>query len=323
MKSLILTAGHGTRFQPYTDKLAKPAIEFLTLPMMMYSRYYAEVLQSEHIAYNLHHLPDTVKQANNHYPNNNIQCLYSDETQKLLDSGGGIKKALKSFYPDEDSVFVSNGDNICLIEDEELLKAQQEHQKGQCDVTIIVGKHPDAGTQLSALYADTNLSLKDKGLNRSQTWTPYHYLGMMFFNSKSLRHMPEGAFSLFDDGLLPNLKTLKVKLHVVNDYLWFETGNPHDYLNATAKCIEAISDSHSKYGKKLIKILKKYNPDLQLTFTDHSKVLSLSKLKDCSTEGFVAIGHNCSINNSRLKNCIVQSGTVINEQNLENTLVMS
>lgn len=322
MNSLILTAGFGNRFKPYTEQMAKPAIEFLTLPMLMYSRFYAEVLGSESIAFNLHHLPDSVKSANETFKNSKLQFHYSDETNQLLDSGGGITKALGQFYPEDSSVFVSNGDNICLIDEAELLSAKQFHQKQDCDVTILVGEHPKAGLELSALYADSKGQLQDKGLNKSKDLKPFHYLGMMFFNSKIIPQLPRGAFSLFDDGLLPNKKDLKIQLYPIKDYLWFETGNPHDYLTASFECMDHIFNKDSAYGALLKKIIKFYRPNLTFEKSESSCVITGSELNHSSVEGFVVIGDNCHIQNSQLKNCVIQSGAVIEEQNLDNTLVL-
>ncbi|MCH2534834.1 MAG: hypothetical protein MK008_10370 [Bdellovibrionales bacterium] len=322
MNSLILTAGYGNRFKPYTDKLAKPAIEFLTLPMLMYSRYYAEVLQSNSITFNLHHLAETVQSANKQFKNPNINFHYSDETKELLDSGGGITNALKQFYPKDSCVFVSNGDNICLINEGELLKAKQFHEQQSCDVTIMVGKHPQAGLSLSALYADHKGQLQDKGLNRSKDLSPYHFLGMMFFNSKIIPQLPNEAFSLFDDGLLPQRDHLKIQLYVLSDYLWFETGNPEDYLKASFSCMKHMSDTNSNFGALLKKIIKSYRPNVSFSNSDQSLVLSCSELKNSSTEGVVVVGDNCHIDNSHLKNCVIHSEAVIEGQSLDNTFVL-
>ena len=46
---LSLSAGFGTRMQPYTNRIAKPAIEFLTVPMLGYSLFYLEALELEKV----------------------------------------------------------------------------------------------------------------------------------------------------------------------------------------------------------------------------------------------------------------------------------
>ena len=145
---------------------------------------------------------------------------------------------------------------------------------------------------------------------------------MMFFNSKIIPQLPRGAFSLFDDGLLPNKKDLKIQLYPIKDYLWFETGNPHDYLTASFECMDHIFNKDSAYGALLKKIIKFYRPNLTFEKSESSCVITGSELNHSSVEGFVVIGDNCHIQNSQLKNCVIQSGAVIEEQNLDNTLVL-
>lgn len=321
MNSLILTAGQGRRFEPYTKLLAKPAIEFLTLPMLMYSRYYAEALSSKSIIYNLHHLPQTIKAANDQFKNNDLKFYYSDESQKLLDSGGGITKALSTFCPTDSSVFVSNGDNICIIAPDELQKAQLWHQNNKHDITLIVGSHSDAGTKLSALYADPDFNLKDKGLNRSDQFIAYHYLGMMFFNAEISEKLPTQAFSLFDEGLLPNLQKFNIKLYVVDSYLWYETGNPKDYLKATQSCLGHLKNKDT-HGQVLQSILNKYRPELSYELSSTGLNLSGSKLVNSKVSGFTVIGFECDIYNSQLKNSVMQSGAKLSGKSTEDTIII-
>lgn len=324
MNSLILTAGKGTRFKPHTDSLAKPAIEFLSLPMMMYSRYYAEeCLGSKTVIFNLHHLPKTIKAVNNSFNGSEASLLYSDETSKLLDSGGGIKQAVNQHFKNDKSVFISNGDNICIIKPEDLKKSLQLHNENDNDLTILVGRHSEAGSTLSALYADQDLNLKDKGIEKSSKLQPYHYLGMMFLNSRLLKLMPEGAFSLFDDGLLPQLTKLKIKLYVVDQYLWFETGNPKDFLEATKECLNHIRQQ-TEFGKQLEKMIKTYRSNVDFKFSDSHQIVTCSPeaLKNNSIEGFAVIGSNCSISNCHLNNCVVQSNAHISQKDITNSFVL-
>ena len=62
-KALVLCAGLGTRLQPYTNKRAKPAIEFFGLPMLGYSLYPMIRMGIQQFVVNTHHLPETINTA--------------------------------------------------------------------------------------------------------------------------------------------------------------------------------------------------------------------------------------------------------------------
>ena len=57
MKAMLLSAGYGNRFKPHTNKVAKPAIPFLNIPMLGYPIYYLEQIGIEKLAINTHYLP--------------------------------------------------------------------------------------------------------------------------------------------------------------------------------------------------------------------------------------------------------------------------
>ncbi|MEK6556075.1 MAG: sugar phosphate nucleotidyltransferase, partial [Bdellovibrionota bacterium] len=93
MKAMILTAGLGTRFRPHTDKLAKPALPFLNIPLMGYSLFHLESLGIKDLVLNLHHLPQTIRavaaqcttqgslSSNSNPP---YKIHFSDETSMIL-----------------------------------------------------------------------------------------------------------------------------------------------------------------------------------------------------------------------------------------------
>ncbi|MCB0350245.1 MAG: hypothetical protein KDD38_03620 [Bdellovibrionales bacterium] len=107
MNALMLSAGLGTRFRPVTDRVAKPAIPFLNVPLLGYSLYYLENLFSENLGVgindkscrlenlvlNTHHLPASVEGAANCLTHGqDYRVLFSFEPE-ILGSGGGILKA--------------------------------------------------------------------------------------------------------------------------------------------------------------------------------------------------------------------------------------
>jgi MurNAc alpha-1-phosphate uridylyltransferase len=101
MKAMIFSAGLGTRFKPWTDKHPKPLAVINGKSLLQRNVEYLQQYGIKDIIINVHHFPEQVIEAiqNNKGWGSNITI--SDETDFLLDTGGGLLKAKDFFTPDE------------------------------------------------------------------------------------------------------------------------------------------------------------------------------------------------------------------------------
>jgi MurNAc alpha-1-phosphate uridylyltransferase len=105
---IILAAGLGTRMRPLTDNQCKPMIEIMGKPLIFYVIDMCFKAGIEKIIINYHYKPQSlIDYINNNYYN---QIILSDETELLLDSGGGVLQA--STYTNDEEFFVINADCI-------------------------------------------------------------------------------------------------------------------------------------------------------------------------------------------------------------------
>lgn len=111
-QSMILAAGKGTRMGAISDSLPKPLVPVNGTPMI--DRALAQIGRARLFptVVNVHHLADRLEEHLAPYIADG-RVIISDERGGLLETGGGVKKALH--YADPDAPFtVINGDAIWL-----------------------------------------------------------------------------------------------------------------------------------------------------------------------------------------------------------------
>lgn len=109
MKALIFAAGLGTRLKPLTDNTPKALVKVAGRPMLQMLIENLKQQDINEFVINIHHFGRQIiefLEANNNF---GCQIEISDERDKLLDTGGGLKKAEK-FLKDEACFLVHNAD---------------------------------------------------------------------------------------------------------------------------------------------------------------------------------------------------------------------
>jgi MurNAc alpha-1-phosphate uridylyltransferase len=94
---MILAAGLGTRMRPITETLPKPLVEVAGKPLIAYSLEALDRIGVTSIVANVHYLAPMLTKWLKDWPG--AEIAISDETETLLDSGGGIVKALPQLGP--------------------------------------------------------------------------------------------------------------------------------------------------------------------------------------------------------------------------------
>ncbi len=93
---MILAAGLGTRMQPITLKIPKPLIKVASRSLLERAIDLLVNHGIEEIVINVHHFPDQIENFINN-KNYKIKIKIADERNLLLNTGGGILHATKSF----------------------------------------------------------------------------------------------------------------------------------------------------------------------------------------------------------------------------------
>jgi NDP-sugar pyrophosphorylase family protein len=135
MKAMIFAAGLGTRLLNETSNKPKALVEVGGKTLLQHT---IEKLKNEgvtEIVVNVHHFSEKIKT----FLNENdfgIKIHISDETEKLLDTGGGLKKAT-AFFTGNEPVIIHNVD---IINNLSLKKTAEFHKKSGALATVVVRK---------------------------------------------------------------------------------------------------------------------------------------------------------------------------------------
>ena len=133
-QAMIFAAGLGTRLKPLTDTMPKALVPVAGEPLLWHVIMKLKGAGYERIVVNVHHFADQIidyLHANNGF---GLDIRISDEREQLLETGGGIKKALPLFDP-ESPILIHNVDilsNLDLLQlpmDAPLLVVSQRKTK--------------------------------------------------------------------------------------------------------------------------------------------------------------------------------------------------
>lgn len=134
MQAMIFAAGLGTRLRPLTDTMPKALVKVEGRTLLEHTVTRLKDAGAERIVVNVHHFASQITdflRANNNF---GIDIRVSDETEMLLDTGGGIRKAAKLFEPSE-PVLIHNVDIMSNVD----LRSFYDDSRS-ADATLLVSK---------------------------------------------------------------------------------------------------------------------------------------------------------------------------------------
>lgn len=108
MQAMIFAAGLGTRLRPLTDKIPKALVEVDGKPLLEHVILKLRESGFNSIVVNVHHFSNQIIDYLNSH-DFGVSVRISDETDELLDTGGGLRHASHLFDPNE-QILIHNVD---------------------------------------------------------------------------------------------------------------------------------------------------------------------------------------------------------------------
>ena len=114
-QAMIFAAGLGTRLKPLTDTMPKALVRVGGQPLIWHVIQKLKQSGYERIVVNVHHFAGQIVDYLKANDNFGLDIRISDETSQLLETGGGIKKALPLFDPSE-PILIHNVDILSNLD---------------------------------------------------------------------------------------------------------------------------------------------------------------------------------------------------------------
>ena len=126
-RSMIFAAGLGTRFKPWTDEYPKALAMVNGKSLLQRNIEYLQTYGVRDVVVNVHHFPEQVVKAiaeNNGWGSN---IIISDESDELLETGGGLLKA-RQLLPTDKPFYSVNVDILTNLNLNKLRAFHDEHK---------------------------------------------------------------------------------------------------------------------------------------------------------------------------------------------------
>jgi len=226
MRAMILAAGLGTRLKPLTDSIPKALVRVKdhTLLELQINKLKAEGF--DHIIINVHHFAEQIKyylKQNNFF---NCSIEISDESQKLLDTGGGLKKA-SHFFSDGNPFLVYNVDILSNIN---LKKLKEYHLASSGIATLAIQKRNSSRKFLfdekMKLCGWMNEKAGEKKITRDgqSKLFPYSFSGVQIVDPRIFKYFPDKDVFTLVELYLSAAQKEKIIGYAHNEDEWIDLG---------------------------------------------------------------------------------------------------
>lgn len=234
--AMLMAAGLGTRLKPFTDLVPKPMLPLMGVPMAQFAVDMLAQAQVENIVANIHHLPELSKEGfkSLELPQS-CKIQISDESQLLLGSAGGAKKALPLLGAGP--FYWVNADVLCEVDLEELKKRHFElKEKFGVHLTITVfPEGPEPGAYREILYNDQGLVT---GLTEPVKKRPF-FASVAIVEPEALAGVPSGPAEFVPTIFLPAILAQKAGVYLASG-AWSDVGSPALWYETHIKLMDQI-----------------------------------------------------------------------------------
>jgi len=254
---MILSAGYGTRLWPLTEDRTKPAIPILGKPLVGYVAEYLARNGCDEIVVNLHHRPESVRNALGDGGRFGVKLHYIEEPV-ILGTSGAMDNARALL--DGETFVVVNGK---IITDIDLHAAFETHRRSQALATLVlmpnVGRErftvvETQGGLLRGFGGMANLKKPGGGEGEGEgeeeeEEVPLMFTGIQILEPGIFDYIPRGVFSHSTTDVYPQAvaRGERIAVHVAegNGESWHELSTMQRYLDISLRLLAVTGQAIS------------------------------------------------------------------------------
>lgn len=206
MKALIFAAGLGTRLKPLTDTMPKALVPVGRKPLLEHIILRLKNSGFDEIIINVHHFAEQIIsfiKVNKFF---GIRIEFSDEHDKLLDTGGGIRKA--AWFFDDGKPFLVH--NVDILSNINLGELYTQHLNNNSLATLVVSKRD---TSRYLFFDDSNNLRGWKNMKTGEIKPP------LLQTTENLQKLAFAGIQILSPNVFDLMKNSETKFSIIDFYL--------------------------------------------------------------------------------------------------------
>lgn len=219
--AMVMAAGIGKRMRPLTATRPKPLVRVAGKALIDHSLDRIEAAGVRQVVVNVHYLADALE-AHLAAQKRSFTIAVSDERTQLLETGGGMMKALPLLTGDP--ILIVNSDNIWTDGPQDSITNLARHwDDAKMDALLLVIRQASATGHRGKgdFHMDPNGRLSRRKPGRI---APFVYTGIQLISRRLLVDAPEGPFST---NILWDRAIAAGRLYGLSHMgQWFDVGTP-------------------------------------------------------------------------------------------------
>lgn len=232
MKAMIFAAGLGTRLRPFTNDRPKALVQLQGKPLLEWAILKLSSQGVTEIVINVHHFGEQIIEFIQNHDQLPVPIHISDERDLLLNTGGGLKKALPLLGDQPFIVY-----NTDILTDLNLRELHQEHLRKNGLATLAVRK------RTTSRYLLFNSSMQLSGWRnvksevtrisrKSEDYADFGFSGIHIIDPAIIQFMPEHTVFSIIDVYLEAARTELIFGHDHSSSFWMDVGRVDDLKKA-------------------------------------------------------------------------------------------
>ena len=206
-QAMIFAAGLGTRLKPLTDTMPKALVRVGGQPLLWHVIMRLKAAGFERIVVNVHHFAEQIVAYLEENEFFGLDVRISDETDGLLETGGGIKKALALFDSTE-PILIHNVDIMSNVDLAALYSFAKDHAP---DALLLVSRRK---TKRYLLFDDEYILDGWTNIETGEVRSPYPGL-----DAAGLKQLAFSGIHVISPAVFPLFGEMPDRFGIIDFYL--------------------------------------------------------------------------------------------------------